>query len=135
MYTSTPKKDEAVILKIYDSDPTVARGSLHTGFRLPDSHRNMQDPVRESMEVRLMVFWAPEELSKQARHKRTPSVRQLASRVRQAGASVRQVAGKSRTNVLKKAHTECQLRFICPSANSFVFRCSLFQKIDYNENR
>lgn len=59
-------KDEAVILKIYDSDPTVARGSLHTGFRLPDSHRNMQDPVRESMEVRLMVFWAPEELSKQA---------------------------------------------------------------------
>lgn len=59
-------KDEAVILKVYDSEPTVARGSLHTGFRLPDSHRNMNDPVRESMEVRFMVFWGPEELTKQA---------------------------------------------------------------------
>ncbi len=59
-------KDEAVVLKIYDSDPNVARGSLHTGFRLPDSHRNMNDPTRESMEVRLMVFWAPEEIASKA---------------------------------------------------------------------
>lgn len=44
---SDMSKDEAVILKIYDSDPTVARGSLHTGFRL-------------------MVFWGPEELTRQA---------------------------------------------------------------------
>eukprot|EP00935_MAST-01C_sp_MAST-1C-sp1_P001805 g1805.t1 len=46
--------------------PERCRGSLHTGFRLPDSHRNTNDPTRESMEVRLMVFWAPEEIASQA---------------------------------------------------------------------
>lgn len=61
-------KDEAVILKIYDSDPTVARGSLHTGFKLPagSAGSDPADPPRESMEVRCMVFWGPEEITKQA---------------------------------------------------------------------
>ena len=56
-------KDEAIILKIYDSDSSRARGSLHTGFDNPNAKH---DPTRESMEVRCIVLFGPEELTSQA---------------------------------------------------------------------
>lgn len=56
-------KDEGILLKIYDSEKSVARGSLHTGFKNPAS---ISDPYRESMEVRCVVLWGPKELTAKA---------------------------------------------------------------------
>ena len=57
-------RDEAILLKIYDSDSHegLARGSLHTSFRNPAA---ATDPPRESMEVRCIVLFGPEELTSQ----------------------------------------------------------------------
>ena len=52
--------DEAILLKIFDSSETVARGSLHTGYRNADWPED--GPVRESMEVRwFFALFAPED--------------------------------------------------------------------------
>lgn len=56
--------DEALILKIYDSREDVARGSLHTSF--PNSLASPTDPVRESMEVRCIVLFGPDDLTEKA---------------------------------------------------------------------
>ena len=53
--------DEAILLKIFDSSETVARGSLHTGYRNADWPED--GPVRESMEVRCIALFAPEEIA------------------------------------------------------------------------
>ena len=75
------EKDEAIILKIYDSlaagftPPSAATGpvprarwTLHTSFDNPlESIDDGTAPgPRESCEVRCLVLWAPEELPQQA---------------------------------------------------------------------
>lgn len=72
-------KDEALLIKIYDSDETVARGSLHTGFE-NQTALAAGAPPRESMEVRCIALWAPVEIASKA------TLRGVASNV-QGGAS------------------------------------------------
>ena len=57
--------DEGILLKIFDSDDSASRGSLHTGFE-NEAALARADPARESMEVRCIVLWAPEELAGRA---------------------------------------------------------------------
>jgi hypothetical protein len=54
-YFPEMRRDEVVLIKTYDSDPTVARFSAHTAFADP----NFPDPevLRESIEIRALVFW------------------------------------------------------------------------------
>ena len=75
-------KDEAIVLKIYDSEaagatkPTTAMGkngelakwTLHTAFNHPEhSFKKKQNcGPRESCEVRCLVLWAPEEIASKA---------------------------------------------------------------------
>ena len=59
-------QDEALLIKLYDSEEGVARGSLHTAFQIehvPDAPA----PSRESIEVRCVVLFGPEELVEHAR--------------------------------------------------------------------
>jgi len=77
-------KDESIILKIYDSEsvgntttrapplkpsdpPPLAKWTLHTAFEHPYfSHdKGTEKECRQSMEVRCLVLWAPEELASQ----------------------------------------------------------------------
>ena len=57
-------KDEALLIKLYDSREDVARGSLHTAFQ--SKHPDAVVPPRESIEVRCIVLFGPEELVAQA---------------------------------------------------------------------
>ena len=70
-------KDEAMILKIYDSLAVgeagsgavpQARWTLHTAFENPHAsvEKGTTTRPRESCEVRCLVLWAPEELAAQA---------------------------------------------------------------------
>ncbi len=53
------ERDEAILLKCYDSkDDGRARFTAHTSFDDPNSPPNAAP--RESIEVRALVFWAPE---------------------------------------------------------------------------
>ena len=45
-------KDEVLLFKIFDSDETTTRCSVHTGVEHP-----FEKEGRESIEVRLMCFW------------------------------------------------------------------------------
>eukprot|EP00929_Paragymnodinium_shiwhaense_P013989 TRINITY_DN121843_c0_g1_i1.p1 TRINITY_DN121843_c0_g1~~TRINITY_DN121843_c0_g1_i1.p1 ORF type:complete len:404 (-),score=75.63 TRINITY_DN121843_c0_g1_i1:217-1428(-) len=70
VYFSEVTADEAVLLKTFDSldDGTTARFSIHSAFKLPEQERRAAEglpalPVRESVEVRLMVFWGEEQKS------------------------------------------------------------------------
>ena len=58
-------KDEALLIKLYDSrEDVVARGSLHTAVQL--EHLDPPAHSRESIEVRCIVLFGPEELAAQA---------------------------------------------------------------------
>lgn len=46
---------EALLIKIYDSEPTVARLTAHTAFDDPTSPADA--PARRSIELRALVFW------------------------------------------------------------------------------
>mmetsp|Transcript_40696 Transcript_40696/g.80150 ORF Transcript_40696/g.80150 Transcript_40696/m.80150 type:complete len:364 (-) Transcript_40696:234-1325(-) len=59
-------KDEALLLKLYDSREDVSRGSLHTAFKLETPDPPFPAPSRESIEVRCIVLFGPEELAAQA---------------------------------------------------------------------
>ena len=76
-------KDEALVLKVYDSEAAgatspltkngkrgmLAKWTLHTAFHHPyhSFKRGLNSPSpRESCEVRCLVFWAPEEIAKMA---------------------------------------------------------------------
>lgn len=64
---SDMNKNEAVLLKIFDSTPResgIARGALHASFRPPTVTPN--EPTRESMEMRCIFLFAPEELAAKA---------------------------------------------------------------------
>jgi hypothetical protein len=54
-YFPEMSRDEAVLIKTYDSDPARARFSAHGAFADP----NFPDPkvLRESIEIRALVFW------------------------------------------------------------------------------
>jgi len=60
---SDMQKDEAILLKTYDSKETVARGSVHTAFKNPLYPENENAVPRESLEVRCLLLFAPEELT------------------------------------------------------------------------
>lgn len=81
-------KDESIILKIYDSEsvgntttrapplkpgdpPPLAKWTLHTGFDHPDFSydKGTAKECRQSMEVRCLVIWAPENLASQCQLK------------------------------------------------------------------
>jgi hypothetical protein len=58
-YFPRMERNEAILLKCYDSkDDGRARFTAHTSFEDPDSPPNAAP--RESIEVRALVFWAPE---------------------------------------------------------------------------
>ena len=58
-YFPRMERNEAILLKCYDSkDDGRARFTAHTSFEDPDSPPNAAP--RESLEVRALVFWAPE---------------------------------------------------------------------------
>ena len=54
-YFPEMSRDEVVLIKTYDSDPARARFSAHSAFADP----NFPDPeiLRESIEIRALVFW------------------------------------------------------------------------------
>jgi hypothetical protein len=54
-YFPEMSRDDAVLIKTYDSDPARARFSAHGAFADP----NFPDPkvLRESIEIRALVFW------------------------------------------------------------------------------
>jgi hypothetical protein len=54
-YFPEMSRDEVVLIKTYDSDPARARFSAHGAFADP----NFPDPevLRESIEIRALVFW------------------------------------------------------------------------------
>ena len=59
-------KDEAILLKVFDSsnkESGIARGTLHAAFESPTS---ASDPSRESMEMRCIFLFAPPELAARA---------------------------------------------------------------------
>jgi len=55
-YFPEMKRREAALIKTYDSDPSLARFTAHSAFADP----NFPDPavLRESIELRALVFWA-----------------------------------------------------------------------------
>jgi len=58
-YFPRMERNEAILLKCYDSkDDGRARFTAHTSFEDPDAPPNAAP--RESIEVRALVFWAPE---------------------------------------------------------------------------
>jgi hypothetical protein len=58
-YFPRMERNEAILLKCYDSkDDGRARFTAHTSFEDPSSPSNASP--RESIEVRALVFWAPE---------------------------------------------------------------------------
>jgi hypothetical protein len=54
-YFPAMQLDEAVLIKCYDSDPRVARFTLHTGFEDPTTPADA--PPRESIEFRTIAFF------------------------------------------------------------------------------
>ena len=58
VYFSKINPDEAILLKVFDSKTDVARFTLHSAFTLPPA--DPVPPSRESMEIRLLVLYAPE---------------------------------------------------------------------------
>lgn len=50
-------RDEALVFKCYDSAPDVARFTVHSAFQDPTSTPDA--PPRESMEARILAFFAP----------------------------------------------------------------------------
>ncbi|MGO9452925.1 MAG: CmcJ/NvfI family oxidoreductase [Candidatus Binataceae bacterium] len=56
-YFSRMQRDEAMLLKCYDSDDRRARFTAHTAFDDPTSPPDA--PPRESIEARALVFFAP----------------------------------------------------------------------------
>jgi len=54
-YYSRMRADEAMLLKCYDSDPTRARFTAHSGFEDPTSPPDA--PTRESIEVRTLALF------------------------------------------------------------------------------
>ncbi len=57
-YIPNQLKEEVLLLKCYDSDGRRARFTAHSAFEDPSSPPN--PPPRESVEVRTLVFFAPE---------------------------------------------------------------------------
>ena len=57
-YCSTMDADEVVMLKIFDSKKDIARRVAHSAFEDPST---AADPIRESLEVRCLVFWEDQE--------------------------------------------------------------------------
>ena len=55
-YYSAMQADEALLLKCYDSDPTLAQFTAHSAFEDPSSPEDA--PSRESIEVRTLAFFA-----------------------------------------------------------------------------
>ena len=53
-YKHKHKPEEAVLIKCFDSDTSVARRSPHSAFKF-EEHK--QDPGRKSIEVRALVFY------------------------------------------------------------------------------
>jgi len=61
LYFPNMPANEAVLIKRYDSDARRARFTAHSAF---DDHTAPPDaPARESIEVRTLIFFAPESLS------------------------------------------------------------------------
>jgi len=60
VYFSRVTPEEAILLKVFDSkeDRGTARFTLHSAFALPPA--DPDPPARESMEVRILVLYAPE---------------------------------------------------------------------------
>lgn len=56
-YFPKMQRDEILLLKCYDSDPTRTRFTAHTAFEDPTSPPDA--PARESIEARTLVFFAP----------------------------------------------------------------------------
>jgi hypothetical protein len=57
-YFPLMRRDEALLLKCYDSDERHTRFTAHTAFADPNSRPDA--PPRESIEVRTLVFFAPQ---------------------------------------------------------------------------
>jgi hypothetical protein len=57
-YLPQQQTDEVIFLKGYDSDPTRARFTAHSAFDDPTIPPDAR--ARESIEVRTLVFFAPE---------------------------------------------------------------------------
>ena len=57
VYFSKVRNDESILLKVFDSDPDTARFTLHSAFSLPQT--TPPPPPRESMEIRVLVLFAP----------------------------------------------------------------------------
>jgi hypothetical protein len=57
-YVSQQRKEEVLLLKCFDSDGRVARFTAHTAFEDPTCPMGAEP--RESIEVRTLVFFAPE---------------------------------------------------------------------------
>lgn len=58
VYFPEMTRNEALVFKCYDSDRNVARFTAHSAFQDPTSPP--EAPPRESMEARLLAFFAPE---------------------------------------------------------------------------
>ena len=56
-YAPAMQRDEALLIKVFDSDSTVARFSAHSAFDDPTAPAGA--PPRESIEVRTLVLFAP----------------------------------------------------------------------------
>ncbi|HYL60481.1 MAG TPA: CmcJ/NvfI family oxidoreductase, partial [Candidatus Acidoferrales bacterium] len=57
-YIPHQRKEEVLLLKCYDSDGRHSRFTAHSAFEDPSSPPNAAP--RESIEVRTLVFFAPE---------------------------------------------------------------------------
>merc|ERR1719456_927548 len=57
VYFSEMRKEEAILLKCYDSKPGVAKWTAHTSVADPSAAPNAAP--RESIEVRTIAFFAP----------------------------------------------------------------------------
>ena len=55
LYVPDLRPDEAILIKCWDSDPSVARFAPHTGFDDPTTPPGT--PPRESIEFRTMAFF------------------------------------------------------------------------------
>jgi hypothetical protein len=58
LYASQMQRDEALLIKVFDSDERVARFSAHSAFDDPTAPAGA--PPRESIEVRTLALFAPE---------------------------------------------------------------------------
>lgn len=58
-YFSQMRKDEALLLKVMDSKQGISRWTAHSSFKFPNVSSGEKPSVRESIEARVIAFFAP----------------------------------------------------------------------------